>query len=160
MTVSEFDSWYRNEYRQVVAITTIATKCDFALAEDAAGDAFATSFERWEEVSQMDNPTGWVTRVAINNARSVLRRLRRLLLIGDEVLVRPSAEVPGLDDFWSRIDSLTRRQRAALALRYVDDLSQRQVAQRLGVSDGTASATLTQARQTIRKTLEDRNSDA
>ena len=123
----EFDSWYRDEYRRVVAITTIATKCDVALAEDAAGDAFVSAFGRWDEVSHITNPAGWVTKVAINNARSLLRRLRRLLAIDDDALARSANHTDVLDDFWNRIEGLSARQRKALALRYVDDLSQRQV---------------------------------
>jgi len=56
-------------------------------------------------------------------------------------------------DLWAAVSKLTFKQRSTLAMRYVEDLTQAQIADALDVAPGTASATLTQARQRVRAEL-------
>ena len=158
MDGDDFETWFRAEQRNVTAIATVASGGNVSLAEDATADAFVAAFERWDEVSRMESPTGWVVTVAVNNTRSVLRRMRRSLPSNgrDSDLV---TTMPEISDFWAKLDVLSPRQRHALLLRYVEDLSQRQVANRLGVTEGTASATLSQARRNLRNSMSERNSE-
>jgi len=51
--------------------------------------------------------------------------------------------------------SIPDRQRAALVLRYIEDLSQADVAERMDIAVGTASATLSQAKGNLRSELVD-----
>src|SRR5690606_42052814 len=46
---------------------------------DATDEAMARAYERWHLVSRLERPEGWVYRVAVNWATSVLRRRRRSL---------------------------------------------------------------------------------
>ncbi|MBC7940835.1 MAG: hypothetical protein H7Z19_13915, partial [Chitinophagaceae bacterium] len=50
---------------------------DADLAADALDEAMVRAYQRWRQVSRLDNPRGWVYRGALNYARSRLRRLRR-----------------------------------------------------------------------------------
>jgi len=54
------------------------------------------------------------------------------------------------------VDELSERQRKAVVLRYVRDLTQADVAKRIDVAVGTASATLAQARDRLRSNLGER----
>ena len=56
-------------------------------------------------------------------------------------------------DVLSAIAALPERQRSAIVLRYVADLPQGEVAERMDIAVGTASATLSQARSKLRTTL-------
>lgn len=148
-----FNAWYRTNYPRVLAVVLVVCR-DLPRAEDASNDAFVKAYERWEKIAIMDSPTAWVTKVAVNNAkRSLRRRARHMELLNSQ---RFEAQV---DDYWlpelrEMLSVLTVRQRAAIVLRYVEQLSQAEVAEKLGVARGTASATLTQARSLLRTELE------
>lgn len=152
---AEYEEWYRAEYGRVFAIVLAATAGDTRASEEAVAEAFLRAYERWDEVSQKDRPGAWVTRVAVNEVRSFRRWSRRLTpLVREEHRIPPHVDVTSYhQDLWERLEVLTPRQRKALVLRYVEDLSQRGVAEFLGVSEGTASATLSQARRKVRMSM-------
>jgi len=148
----DFDAWYKSEYKNVLAAVTLLCGNDFARAEDAANDAFVKALEQWPSVREMDSPGGWVTRVAVNKAKRSLRirgrRVRRLH-------ARDKIEDTHVDtDLWRAVSALPARQRHALILRYIDDYSQKQVAEELDIAPGTAAATLNHARNNLRAEIE------
>ena len=150
----EFDRWYAETHSTVLVAVSLACLGDFEAAEDATNDAFVKALERWDSVSQMDSPIGWVTRVAINRARrNARRRTRRIELLSAQRLETAVLDRYHDVDLWSSLRKLTARQREAIVLRYVADLSQAGVAAELGVATGTASATLSQARELLRTHL-------
>jgi RNA polymerase sigma-70 factor (ECF subfamily) len=149
----EFERWYHAEHgRLVSSLAVMAGSVD--LAHDAVADAFAKAYERWERVSGMESPTGWVRQVAVNGLR---RRLRRAAV--EQALLRrtPPPEAgaaPTFDpDLWAAVRALPDRQRAVLALRIVLDVSQDDVAHLLGIRPGTVSATLVAARHNLERLL-------
>ncbi len=73
-TCSAFEDFYRAE-RQAIVRAVTSTLNDRDLATESADEAFARAYERWPEVAQMDNPSGWVYRVAVNLGRNRLKRL-------------------------------------------------------------------------------------
>ncbi len=151
----DFDNWYRNEYPRVLVSVSVVCGGNHARAEDATNDAFAKAFERWDSVSEMQSPTGWVTKVAINRAkRGLRRRTRRIELLNAERMQTPVTNPETGLDLWDSLSSLTPRQRKAIVLRYIEDLPQQQVANEMGVAVGTASATLSQARGHLRSELQ------
>src|SRR3546814_10880547 len=50
---------------------------DVDLAQEATDEALARAYERWPTVSRLERPEGWIYRVAMNWALSILRRRRR-----------------------------------------------------------------------------------
>src|ERR1700690_1678729 len=73
---STFATWYRHEHPRLLAAMTIVTR-DLHVAQDVTSEAFARALAAWARVSEMDSPTGWTYRVALNLAR---RRARRAAL--------------------------------------------------------------------------------
>lgn len=150
----EFEDWYRREHGPLVGALTVASG-DVDVAQDLVSEAFARALERWDRVSRMDSPSGWVRQVAINLLR---RRYRRAAL--EQRLLgrrRPSALAspsPTIDpDLWLAVMALPPRQRAVLGLRIVLDLSQEDTAALLGIRPGTVSATLVEARRSLLRAL-------
>ena len=96
----------------------------------------------------MASPAGWAYTVGVNMLRRHHRRRtfeRRLLRRSEPV------ELPDLKgEVWDMLQDLPPRQREALALRYVEDLSQESVAAKMRIAPGTAAATLSAARQSAR----------
>lgn len=155
-----FERWYRQEYRAVLSLTMLVCK-DTSHAEDATTDAFLKALERWNQVEEMTSPGGWVSRVAVNNAKRRLttNRLRRSLKLTSETTAIAPAHKPSDDGLWNAVRELPQRQRCAIVLRYLDDLTQREVASELGVAEGTAAATLSQARNSLKSSIQGNNDD-
>jgi RNA polymerase sigma factor (sigma-70 family) len=64
---------------------------------------------------------------------------------------------PDIDpELWDAVAALPSRQREAIVLRYVGDLTERDVAGVLGISEGAASAALVAARRRLAEQLTDR----
>ncbi len=114
-------------------------------AWDLLQETFVRTGERWAK-AKVAEPVAYARTVMVRLNIDRLRRLRR------EVL-RPSAiehdqvEAPfGADGFASWLPAamarLSPRQRTALALRYVEDLDVRTIAERMGCSEGTVKSQL------------------
>ena len=145
----DFDSWYRSEHKNVLAVVTMLCGQDHARAEDATNDAFVKALERWPSVREMESPGGWVTRVAVNKAKRSLRlRGRRIRQLDANKVAVEDRHLDG--ELWRAVKELPARQRHALILRYIDDYSQKQIAAELDIAPGTAAATLSQARTNLR----------
>lgn len=150
----DFDSWYEEQHPRVLAALTVASGRPDVAAE-ATDEAFVRAYERWARVQRMESPGGWLYRVALNDLR---RRCRRQA-IERELLRRqpepPAVEAPPLPapHVWEAVRSLPERQRVAVALRYLLDLPESEVARVMGVTRGSVSASLTTARQRLQAQL-------
>lgn len=150
----DFDRWYCREHKRVLAaVIMIIGGDDRQRCEDAVNDAFVKAIEKWDYVAQMNSPRGWVTKVAVNNAKRSLRlrgqRVRRLH--EEQVGVEDRHSDPEL---WNAVSALPPRQRRALVMRYIEDLTQEQVAVDMGITPGAAAATLNQARRNLRSIIQ------
>lgn len=110
-----------------------------AAAEDVAAEAFARAFARWPRVRTLPHRDGWVLRVTTNLAIDAARRKRPT--------VQPAALSSSADDatvlrvaLAAALGKLPRRQREAVALRYLSGLSEAEVALALGISAGAVKA--------------------
>jgi len=156
---NEFATWYESAYRSVLASVCLftATQRD---AEEATQEAFTRALQRWPSVRQMDSPEGWTCRVAINLAKRGARRAR--LERGYRSLTRQrrldmGGEAPSMDDeLLVALLALPSRQRQAIVLRYFEDLSQKETAERMGVAPGTAAASLNHARHALKTKLREK----
>ena len=149
----DFEEWYVRTHGSVVrALAVISGEAD--VAGEVVAEAFSRAFERWDKVGALSNPTGWVYRVAVN----LLRRRWRRSTVERRLLGRAAptrwAEAELVPELWAALAALPRRQREAVALRYVVDLSEAQVAEYMGVAEGTASAALSAARRRLAVDLE------
>jgi RNA polymerase sigma-70 factor (ECF subfamily) len=152
----EFADFYRRSYASVLAATSVALGWQ-TVAEDSTCEAFARALENWHRVRNLDHPIAWTTRVALNHGRRALRRAsieRRLLMASTQPVAEPPAELSDLA-LWAAVLRLPLRQRTAIALRYVEHLSQAEVADRMGIRTGTAGALLTQGRRSLRESIAD-----
>lgn len=151
-----FEEWYRSVYPSVRA-AVIVVAGDVGIAEDAVADAFAEALHRWSDVQVMESPAGWVFAVARNRVRRHHRRRAREAVLLRRMTKGPDASsTPDIDpQLWAAVKSLPERQRAVIGLRYVEDLTQAQVADRIGVAPGTAAALLHQARRSLRQTVQE-----
>jgi RNA polymerase sigma factor (sigma-70 family) len=148
-----FSAWYALTFPRVRAAVTLAVG-DPWLGEEATAEAFARALSRWRQVGALSRRDGWVYRVALNEARSRFRRQR----LEARYLARQRAghEPPPSEPetaLWAAVAQLPPRARTAVALRYVADLTEADVAAAMGISRGTAAATLHRARARLAELL-------
>jgi RNA polymerase sigma-70 factor (ECF subfamily) len=146
-----FTAWYRSAYRGLLHTLVLAIG-DAEVATDATSEAFARAFQRWDRVSQMSSPIGWTYTVALNVARRMLRRAQFESLVLRRRPPSPPVRDDGLE-LWDAVQRLPLRQRTAVALYYLSDLSQRDIADAMGVAEGTVAATLHEARRRLASAL-------
>lgn len=125
-------------------------------AEDAAAEALARALRSWKKVRSLNSPEAWVVRVVTNLSIDVLRRRKFVA----EDAVQPVASIPdGLDTADSRLAlrdllrTLPRRQRDVLALRYLADLSEADIAIVLGIAHGSVKRHSSRGLAHIRRRL-------
>lgn len=149
----DFTRWYEEEHRRVYA-SMLALCGDRELAADVAADAFAKALVSWRRVSAMERPGGWVYQVALNLLRRRLGRRTREAEVMRPMrsVVAPAADATRLD-VWAQVRVLPDRQRHAIVLRYVADLTEPEIASVLGVSRGTVASNLFDARRSLAEAL-------
>lgn len=151
----DFESWYREEQPRILgALTLLLGSGD--VAEESVAESFARALERWKRVQAMASPGGWVFTVALNDARRRIKRAKkeRAMAPGDPPLELPPPYEPEL---WAAVRALPPRQQTAILLRYVSDLSERDIAAAMRISVGGASKLLSVARRQLASQLENSN---
>ena len=125
-------------------------------AEDAVQEAFVQAFLRWNRVRTLDDPAGWVRRVAVNRLLNV-RRSRQRQDAAVERLASGVHDQPEVEQsaILEAVRSLPRQQRIAVALYYGADLSVDEVAQAMSLTPGTVKFHLHAGRARLHELLED-----
>ncbi|WP_328807561.1 SigE family RNA polymerase sigma factor [Nonomuraea antri] len=121
---------------------------DQPTAEDVVQEAFARTHAGRARLRDADKALAYVRSAVLNGCRSVLRR--RATVFRKAVPYDPpvwSAESAALMSEERRevllaVRQLPRRQREALTLRYYLDLSDREIAETMRISAGTARSTI------------------
>ncbi|MBB1254645.1 SigE family RNA polymerase sigma factor [Streptomyces alkaliterrae] len=127
-------------------------------AEDLVQAVLARAYTRWERVSGARDPDAYVWRVMINMNADRLRR-RRLgeWLTGwlPERAAPDSADEQVLERgvLLDALRALPPRQRATVVLRYLEDRSEREVAELLGTGVGTVRSQTARALRRLRAEL-------
>ena len=136
---ADFDDLFREHYWPMVRSLTVACG-DREAAADAVQEAFMRAYTRWRRVSSYDSPAGWVRHVALNRLRDHFRRQARgqvalTRLAGRTTDVEAPTE-PADDEVTTMLATLAPQQRIAAALFYVEELSVREVAESMHLSEG------------------------
>ncbi len=152
--MDDFEAWYRGSApRLAAALAVVAGDAD--VGREAAAEACTRALERWTRVREMSSPEAWAHTVGVNLIRRRWRRAAMERRLANGPGPAASAPMSLAPELWLAVRSLPLRQRQAVALRYVLDLTQEQVADAMGVAPGTAAATLSTARRQLRTVLDD-----
>ena len=131
-------------------------------AEDVAQEAFLVALKRLEDCRDPERFGGWFLTIVRNRARNLLRRekLRR----GDELTpeISPGPGGPGEDlrrleireQLEKGMEGLSEVRREVLLLHDLEGWKHREIAERLGIPDGTIRSHLHFARKHLRDHLE------
>jgi RNA polymerase sigma-70 factor (ECF subfamily) len=152
---------HRRDWAAVLAATVRITR-DLDLAEECAQDAYAQALQTWPRSGVPARPGAWLTTVAGNRARDLLRResvwQRAVpLLVVDDFVPGPedAADPPVIGDDRLRLvftcchPALSPDAQVALTLRLVCGLSTAEVAHAFLVQESTMAARITRAKKKI-----------
>lgn len=146
---------FEENYLSLLRLCTLLTGRAEA-AEDVVQESFVRVAARIASVPQGLVGT-YLRKTAVNVWRNRLRRLaveRRYRPFGTDPPFA-QAQIDEREAMWKRVMQLPERQRACLVLRYYEDLSEREVAETLGVSPGTVKSQTSRALDKLRKGFRD-----
>ncbi len=142
-----FARWYGLAYPKLLA-TMVLVVGDLEEAKEAVDEACVRTLVHWSKISKIERPEGWTYRVAYN----VFRRRARRRSFESRFLNRqtktPDLPAPA-GEIWLLVNELPSRQREVVMLRYVADLTEREIATTLGITRGSVSRSLGTARQRL-----------
>jgi RNA polymerase sigma-70 factor (sigma-E family) len=118
-------------------------------AEDLVQAALAKTYLAWDRIEDRGALDGYVRRANVNTHLSWWRRRRVEEYPTDEIPDQAVADHAGTSDLQDSmrraVDRLPQRMRAAVVLRYYEDMTEAEVADVLGVSLGTVKSTVSRA---------------
>jgi RNA polymerase sigma-70 factor (sigma-E family) len=126
-------------------------------AEELAQESMVRTLRAWPRIRERENPAVYARTVLVNRRRTLFRR-GKLAERHEAAESRPSAPVQdAVEDravVWAALLELPQRQRAAVVLRYYEDLSEAQTAAALGVAVGTVKSLVHKGLAQLRVHLE------
>jgi RNA polymerase sigma-70 factor (sigma-E family) len=155
--VDEFEALF--ELHRARALRLAYVLCgDACGAEDAVADAFARMYPRWRRGGIAD-PAAYLRRAVVNHVNGRFRRLahaRRHESTPPREPAMPNidAVVAQREDLRSALRELPPRQRAAVVLRHLEDMSEADTAALLGISVGTVKSSVARGLERLRAAIE------
>jgi RNA polymerase sigma factor (sigma-70 family) len=127
-------------------------------AEDSLQDAFITIFSRIEQYEGKGSFEGWMKRITVNTVLQKYRKKRLFDIPNEEKIEEPDVEVEQesipLDYLLKIIQELPDRYRLVFNLYVLDHYSHKDIAEMLGISDGTSKSNLARARMILKTKIE------
>jgi RNA polymerase sigma-70 factor (sigma-E family) len=128
---------------------------DHQLAHDLLQEALVKAYVAWPRLRDVTKAEAYVRRTMVTTAISWRRRRsfhERPVEAVPEVGDADEAErLAAHDDVWAQVCGLPPRQRAALVLRYYEDLPYADIADVLGCSVGTVASQVSEALGKLRQ---------
>jgi RNA polymerase sigma-70 factor (ECF subfamily) len=147
----EFEQVFRSGYPSVLK-TAYLVLHDRGRAEEVTQDGFLRLYQRWPQAVSYDHPVAWVRKVVVRDAIRRAERERRqqptFVLLDRATTDR----VPDLD-LLAALAELPPRQRAAVALFYLEDRPVDEIADLMQVTSSTVKQHLYQARKHLSAAL-------
>jgi RNA polymerase sigma-70 factor, ECF subfamily len=141
---------FATSYRRLV-VQMYAVIGDISEAEDVVQEAFVRASAAGGRFDKVDNPEAWLRRVAINLHRNRWRKVSNFVRVRARLEASPP-DPAGLEEHLVVVEALRQlavTQREVLALHYLADLQLAQIAELLGVPEGTVKSRLKRGRDAL-----------
>lgn len=148
--LAEIEGVYRRRHGELRRVATAITGSSEA-GLDAVQDAFAIAIDRRSQFRGEGTLEAWLWRIVVHSARDLAgrRSSRPTAELQDDAIENThAAESSRQGEIHDLLSHLPERQRHALFLRYYAA-----IADVLGIRSGTVGATLTQARENLRRLM-------
>jgi RNA polymerase sigma-70 factor (sigma-E family) len=159
---ADFTAWVRARQKSFARFAYLLTGDPYS-AEDLVQAALAKTYAHWDRVRGVGAPEAYVRKIMVNEHTTWWRRAWRRRERTDSELIRvldppaPPAETHDVE-LWGHVRRLAPQQRAAVVLRYYEDLSEAQTAEILGCSVGTVKSHTSRALSSLRATMKEATS--
>jgi RNA polymerase sigma-70 factor (sigma-E family) len=125
-------------------------------AEELVQDTLVRLYPKWDRVAGADVPLAYVRRSMANGFINQKRRAARREVGYADVPERvdwhdPLTQLADRDQIWAGLRLLSERQRAALVLRFFEDLTDEQTAAALGCRVGTVRSLISRGLAVLRE---------
>jgi RNA polymerase sigma-70 factor (sigma-E family) len=154
---------YRLHWRYLVRLAVLLVD-DVASAEDVVQDAFVALHRKADGLREPDAALAYLRTSVLNLARSVIRRRQ---VARKHLKVAEPAAGPGADHdallrdehraVLAAVRALPARQSEVLVLRYWAGLSEREIADTLGISAGSVKSSASRGMATLQRMLDAAN---
>jgi RNA polymerase sigma-70 factor, ECF subfamily len=157
-------------YNQRIFRTARSVLRDEAEAEDVVQETFVRAFRHLEQFEERSSVGTWLTRIAVNEALSRLRRSRRFDVLDSETNQKEGgsysveSKQPGPEEqasfqelrsvLTAAIDSLSQELRTVFVLREIEGLSTLETSEALQLSSEAVRVRFHRARQALRRAVE------
>ena len=124
--------------------------------QDAVQEAIAKAWAKRAALRDGSLFSTWLTRILINECREIMRKQKRIILIGEwreDALQTP--EAPDLSDVDAALDALPEKLRLPTVLHYMEGFKLNEIAGILRIPLGTVKARLHDARKALKIELEE-----
>lgn len=156
---SDLTSFCKDQFPRLVGLLSLYCG-DRGVAEEMAQETLARICRDWKKVKVMSNPEAWASKVAINLTNSFFRRRAAERRARQRAEAEPMANHPpdtaAAISVRNAISSLSRRHRTAIVLHYYADLTMVQVAEAMGVPEGTAKSWCRRGIERLRNELDEK----
>lgn len=125
-------------------------------AEDLVQTALAKLYLSWNKVHTRESIDGYVRRILVNENNSLWRRAWKKREHATDEVPETGHVVDTYDDgqsgaLWDVVQTLPRKARAVVVLRYYEELSEAETAEALGISVGTVKSQTSRALAALRE---------
>jgi RNA polymerase sigma-70 factor (sigma-E family) len=125
-------------------------------AEDLVQTALAKLYLSWDKVHRRELVDGYVRRILVNEHNSLWRRAWKRREVSTDTLPDLTGVADSHDHgeraaLWQFVQTLPRKQRAVVVLRYYEDLSEAEIADVMGISVGTVKSQCSRALASLRE---------
>lgn len=144
---ADLESLYRHAYQPMVRLAYLLTRSE-ETARDLVQDAFVRMHRQWTSI---DQPVPYLRRTVVNACYSWHRR--RVLEVRHRASLRVETSDLRADEMRDALERLPFRQRAAITLRFYEDLTEAQIAEALGCRPGTVGPLIHRGLEQLRRTV-------
>ena len=126
-------------------------------AEDAVQNTFIQIIKHFEKVYTIDNNglPYWLVSIAKNEALIILRKKTRIVQLEDWDTISVEAEtVSNYNDLVQLFAKIPDTYRAALEMHYLLELSGKEIAAKLGISESAVNTRLSRGRALLKRIIE------
>jgi len=146
------------EHTPVLLRTAYLMTGNAQAAEELVQDTFVRLYPKWEKVESAEVPIAYVRRAMTNGYINFQRRAARREYAYEDVPERLDeqdafGQLADRDQIWAGLRTLPERQRAALVLRFFEDLSDEESAAALDCRVGTVRSLISRGLSTLREQM-------